>query len=449
MSNNDNKYLLLRGKTYWARVSVPRTLQHLLGEHLRESLKTGDVQEANRRKLAVVVILKNRIDEAKLSGKPKEPQFLRDWQVWRKRLQELRVADDFIGSTAEDYLQRAHLSTNRVALEAEEHSLMDKLKGLALTIGDEQAEILYRKITEPKALLSELVSEYLALQTLSYDTQRKSKTALSELLGHMKEDVPPHKIDPYEMLAFTDTLNSSKLTPNTRRDRRSALSQFWKWLERRLHAPKDSNPFTKRDVEIKGGTEEAAEAFKPNEVELILNADFIQPWRRDVFLVLMYTGARPTEICSLKMKHIDIENRTFLIEASKTNAGVRLLPYTHSVLVKIFSKYYSADPERADELLFPMVVSKSERQGKPYINFFSRLKNKLKLRNEACLYSARKSFMSTCLDLQLDHVNIERYVGHKSGGKENKLLLTVYMQGRSNLGLVEIANKFHYPYTVE
>ena len=448
MNNNDNKYLLLRGKTYWARVSVPRTLQHLLGEHLRESLKTGDVQEANRRKLAVVVILKNRIDEAKLTGSPKEPKVVSDWKLWRQTLQELRAKDDFNGNV-EDYENNFHLFPNRANLEAAEHDVLEKIKSLAVKIGDDKARELYLKVTEPKALLSELVSEYLALESLSYDTQRKSKTALSELIGHMKENLPPHKIDPYEMLAFTDILNNSQLTPNTRRDRRNSLSQFWKWLERRLHVPKDSNPFTKRDIEIKGGTEDASEAFRPEEVELILNADFIQPWRRDVFLVLMLTGARPSEICGLQMRHIDIKNKTFLIEKSKTNAGERLLPYAHSVLINIFSHYYSADTKRANELLFPMVVSQSERQGKPYINFFSRLKKRLNLRSEACLYSARKSFMSTCLDLHLDHVNIERYVGHKSGGKENKLLTTVYMQGRSNLGLVEIANNFCYPFKVE
>lgn len=447
MNSNDNKYLQLRGKTYWARVCVPRTLQHLLGTHLRESLKTGDIQEANRRKLAVVVILKNRIDEAKLSGQPKEPRFVSDWQSWRKNLQELRAKDDFNGNK-EDYLKSSNLFPNRVNLEAAEEAVLKKIKSLAVKIGDEQAMLLYRKITEPKALLSELVSEYLSLSTLSPDAQRKAKKALAELVGHMSLDVPPHMIDPHEMLAFTDALNDSKLTPNTRRDRRSSLSQFWKWLERRLHVPKDSNPFTKRDIEIKGGTEEASEAFTPEEVKQILEADFIKLWRRDVFLVLMLTGARPSEICALKMRHINTKEKTFLIEKSKTNAGERLLPYAHEVLVNIFNKYHDADPKKADELLFPMVVSKSERQGKPYINFFSRLKKKLKLRNEACLYSARKCFISTCLDLHLDHVNIQRYVGHELS-KEAKLILTTYSAGRSLLGLIEIATKFQYPFKVE
>lgn len=437
MSNIDNKYLLLRGKTYWARVSVPRTLQHILGSHLRESLKTGDILEANRRKLAVVVILKNRIDESRLTGQPRDPKILSDWQLWRKTIQDLRSKDNFTGDEDDS------------SLDAIEDLLSNMIKKIAIKIGDQDATNLYKTITNPKSLLSELVVEYLELESLSIDTKRKGRTALQELLSHLKSEVPPSEIDPHDMLAFTDALNTSALSPNTRRDRRNALSQFWKWLERRLHVPKGRNPFTKDDIEIKGGTEEASAAFEPDEVAQILQANFIQEWRRDVFLVLMLTGARPSEICSLRMRHVDTAKRTFLIEKAKTNAGERRLPYAHNVLVNIFNKYHSEDPNKADELLFPMVESKAERQGKPYINFFSRLKKRLNLRDEACLYSARKSFMSTCLDLNLDHVNIERYVGHKSGGKENKLLTTVYMQGRSNLGLIEIANKFHYPYVVE
>lgn len=94
-----------------------------------------------------------------------------------------------------------------------------------------------------------------------------------------------------------------------------------------------------------------------------------------------------------------------------------------------------------------MGISKAERQGKPYINFFSRLKKKLKLRKEACLYSARKSFITTCLDLELNDINIQRYVGHKVKGKA--LIHNEYMMGRSNIGLVKIASNFTYPFNVE
>ena len=44
---------------------MPRTLTHLLGTHLRESLRTSDLKVANSRKFQVLAILKDRIAQAR------------------------------------------------------------------------------------------------------------------------------------------------------------------------------------------------------------------------------------------------------------------------------------------------------------------------------------------------------------------------------------------------
>ncbi len=61
----DTKYLQQRGHQWWVRVTVPRTLTHLLGTHLRESLRTSDLKVANSRKFQVLAILKDRIAKAR------------------------------------------------------------------------------------------------------------------------------------------------------------------------------------------------------------------------------------------------------------------------------------------------------------------------------------------------------------------------------------------------
>lgn len=446
--SKDTKYLQLRGNTYWARVSVPRTLTHVLGKHLRASLKTGSLEEANRRKLEIVAHLKNQIAEARLSGAPNDSKEIIDWKFWRKELQELRTQDHLV-SSKDEWTNDTSSSKNRIRnnIEAVEDFVLKRVSRLSKKIGEDSAREIYKKITEPKKLLSELITDYLNSDGLSIDKYRKAQIALRDLSNHFKDDIPPHKINPYEMLSFIDKLSASNLSPNTLRDRRNSLSLFWKWLEKRLYATKGSNPFTSDDFEIKGGTTESSRAFKESEIKAILKADFIHEWRRDVFLVLMYTGARPTEICSLRMKDINLEDQTFSIKDSKTKAGNRELPYNHSVLVSIFKRYYSGDPDKRDQLLFPMVESKSERQGKPYINFFSRLKDDLKLPADVTLYSAKKSFITTCLDLEMNDINIQRYVGHKIKG--DALIHHEYMLGRGNKGLVAIAEKFHYPFKVE
>ena len=57
--------LRLRGHTYYARISVPRTLTNLLGDKLELSLQTRDLRVAEQKKHAAVAHMKARIDAAR------------------------------------------------------------------------------------------------------------------------------------------------------------------------------------------------------------------------------------------------------------------------------------------------------------------------------------------------------------------------------------------------
>ena len=77
----DKKYLFKRHKTWWVKVAVPRTLRAKLGFDLRESLKTQDLEKAQKLKWKVVEKLKNKIKEAKdesLKNRNKINDFLND-----------------------------------------------------------------------------------------------------------------------------------------------------------------------------------------------------------------------------------------------------------------------------------------------------------------------------------------------------------------------------------
>ena len=77
----DKKYLFKRHKTWWVKVAVPRTLRAKLGFDLRESLKTQDLEKAQKLKWKIVEKLKNKIKEAKdesLKNRNKINDFLND-----------------------------------------------------------------------------------------------------------------------------------------------------------------------------------------------------------------------------------------------------------------------------------------------------------------------------------------------------------------------------------
>ena len=105
----------------------------------------------------------------------------------------------------------------------------------------------------------------------------------------------------------------------------------------------------------------------------------------------------------------------------------------HPVLAAIFNKYSKTSEGNA--FVFPVGIDPNGKQAKNFINYFSRHKRRINLHDGVSLYSTRKTFIGIALDLALDIVNVERYVGHKN----QRLALSVYSKGRSDDGLIKIA----------
>lgn len=113
------------------------------------------------------------------------------------------------------------------------------------------------------------------------------------------------------------------------------------------------------------------------------------------------------------------------------------------MLLSVLGRYAR---EGAKGFIFPVKPGGADKSpAANYGKMFGRIKASLGLPPAAQLYSARKSFISTAIDLNLPPIEIERYVGHEVG----RLILTVYSQGRSEKGLRELAMGFHYNKAVE
>lgn len=400
--SQDRKYLIKRGSIWYARVIVPPSRREAIGaSHLKISLRTSDLAEANRRKLVAVYEFKQQIERAKLGV---------DWKDWREAIKNAKNDSEqaILEELASDWAEKK-----------------------AETIGEDRAIKQLQKALSDDLVLSEAVELFLNKNDISQDTHRKHSRALKDLTDHFSDDPPLGHISARDLLNFTDALVAADLAPNTKRDRLSSLGSFWDWLERRLHVPRGVNPF--RGITIKGGTIEDSRAYTAQELEALVNSKFSNEWQRDAFLILLLTGARPNEILGLRHKDVDLTVKTFSIRTSKTEAGIRTLPYRHEALVAIFDRLYRplAKPE---DRLFP-VDPDTDKPAKNFINYFSRHKVQIGLPSDATLYSTRKTFITKALDLKLDLVNVERYIGHKNP----RLALSVYSKGRSDDGLIEVA----------
>ena len=212
-------------------------------------------------------------------------------------------------------------------------------------------------------------------------------------------------------------------------------------MAERLIIPRGTNPW--KGFTIQGGSTEACRAFTQTEIITLLNAKYPQPWHKDVFICLLLTGARPQELCGLTHADVDLSEKRISISSSKTGAGVRQLPVEHPVLLSVLGKYTREGAKGFIPPVKPGGADKSPAAN--YGKMFGRIKAALGLPPAAQLYSARKSFITTALDLGLPPVEIERYVGHEVG----RLILTVYSQGRGEKGLREVAKGFRYGEAME
>ena len=74
----DTRYLFKRHNTWWVKVAVPRTLRHLLGYDLRQSLKTHDLEKAQEYRDEIVASFKAKIEKARRSSSSKKELELND-----------------------------------------------------------------------------------------------------------------------------------------------------------------------------------------------------------------------------------------------------------------------------------------------------------------------------------------------------------------------------------
>lgn len=417
----DTKYLQKRGHRWSVRITVPRTLQHLLGTHLRKALRTSDLKIANRRKLKVLASLKDQIVVARQESIA--PNIKSAAASLRESLREAHAQDDTNTSEAISFL-----ATDKAEEIKQEHGLK-----AAKTFHDEAPSLTLT--------LSKVTDEWLTSTEIKESTRFKRRKAYEGLHNFLGGDTLPHKLTDVQARDYVDLLKCSDLSPNTIRDKLSALGGLWQYMFERLIIPKGANPWKR--FTIKGGSTESCRAFTKEEILAILSTKFPQSWHKDIFICLLLTGARPKEICGLRHSDVNLAGKRISISSSKTKVGERDLPVEHPVLLSALKKYTK---NNKSGFIFPVTCGGADKSpAANYTKMFGRIKKVLGFPPEVQLYSARKSFTSTALDLELSPAEIERYVGHEVG----RLIYTVYSRGRGEKGLREVAKGFRYDKAIE
>lgn len=146
-----------------------------------------------------------------------------------------------------------------------------------------------------------------------------------------------------------------------------------------------------------------------NEQYLIEQACLSDPYG-DIFLFLLYTGLRRSELCNLKWNNIDFEKECMYILKSKTDHGIRTVPLL-PICIWILSRL-----PRCSEFVF--TIRSSQNKGQPITphslrRTYQRIRKNTDVQN-LTNHICRHSFATRLLEEGAEIKSISELMGHSN-----------------------------------
>jgi len=126
----------------------------------------------------------------------------------------------------------------------------------------------------------------------------------------------------------------------------------------------------------------------------------------DIVLILCYTGLRIGELLNIKVKDIDLKEKTINITNSKTVNGLRTIPIHDKLLPLISNRMY-----KGNEYLFTTLDNKHYKYDS-FDNHFRILCKDLKLKYHT-LHDTRHTFATLLVNAEVNKEVIIKMIGHK------------------------------------
>ncbi len=236
-------YLKLRGRTWYVHVQIPAHLRQAAGgkwEYVK-TLKTGDLNEANKLKHAYVAAFKQRIVALERHQRPDELN-----EVYAKALAFQEAMTRHKG----EVLYEEPDGTPYYATDEYLSQISDEAQELLETQGEKAATAFYKIAKGEGTPLSTQIDGWLSEQAgvITGQTISHHRTAVNAFIGWagegvLIEDVSRKKAGEYVSHLLAKT---SKLSRRTVGRYVSSLSSFWKWLQARGLA--EDNPWRGQGV---------------------------------------------------------------------------------------------------------------------------------------------------------------------------------------------------------
>ncbi len=155
-------------------------------------------------------------------------------------------------------------------------------------------------------------------------------------------------------------------------------------------------------------------SFSNEELELLwknLDYRFV-----DMILIGIYSGFRPSELCNIEVKNVDLENNT-IVEGMKTEAGRDRVVPIHPLIKPLVEKRYNKAIELNSNWLFNDIYSPTSKHV-TYDKFrhrFTEIMRYLGIQNKTG-HCIRVTFITMAYTAGLPEYAIKRIVGHSLKG---------------------------------
>lgn len=403
----NTSYLQRIGNRWYVRVKIPRELRaHLRNTHIRRTLGTGDLAEANRRKWPALALIQSELERVRLAHGG-------------------RVRADGAGA----------------------HTAIHEGSALALP------ERLTRPLVGEVQKLDALVERWLDSADYLAQTKQQHQQAYRELRTFLGGNQLPSAVTDDLALRFVEErIKGSGWAYATKRRKVNSLVTLWEWLAMQRLVPRNANPWRGFRLGTRRTATTPAKVKRPytnSELLRLFSRRPSYPGLDDVMVLALLTGMRLDEICSLRMGDISsLDGVGFVLHVrrAKTRAGVRSLAVLHSLGTQIVARRWNTKAP-TEHQLFPefrpggydgklsWAVSKA----------FGRHRTRMGLTGETDFHSFRRTFITLMENAGVDQVRIARYVGHELP----TLAFAVYSGGATERTMVETAKVVEYPRVVE
>lgn len=149
-------------------------------------------------------------------------------------------------------------------------------------------------------------------------------------------------------------------------------------------------------------------------------------------IIILYTGARVSEIAQLQTKDIIIESEIPILSITnegasqqvKTLAGVRKIPI-HSELIRLgFLEYASRIKEGNHPSLWPKLIMRKDKSGGYFSNWFGEFRKSIGLEAAPDLHSLRHLVRSRLAEEDIQETLIDSLLGHTIKGSTGAKIYT-------------------------